>query len=241
MPGHLSLTATNGERKWILSGASHHYVVGDFTGGKFVPCAKAKFVNYGSTSYAAQTYSYPNNARRIQIAWDRDTFFGDNPICGQMGIPCELTLTEENGEYYLCANPAPECENAVRETKTFTSVSLGEDSFMLPMDESAYILELSLDGTQTADICIELFGQRIHLDRQKNALRVFDRTMPLNITGSPSSVCVVIDKGSLEAFVGGGKAMMTVPWTLDFNQKCMTVSSSARSAIEKLTVKKLAL
>ena len=112
---------------------------------------------------------------------------------------------------------------------------------MLPMDESAYILELSLDGTQTADICIELFGQRIHLDRQKNALRVFDRTMPLNITGSPSSVCIVIDKGSLEAFVGGGKAMMTVPWTLDFNQKSMTLSSSAKSVIEKLTVKKLAL
>ena len=240
-PDIYPLTATNGERKWILSGASHHYVVGDFTGGRFVPCAKAKFVNYGSTSYAAQTYSYPNNARRIQIAWDRDTFFGDNPICGQMGIPCELTLTEENGEYYLCANPAPECEKAVRETKTFTSVSLGEDSFTLPMDESAYILELSLDGSQSADICIELFGQRIHLDGQKNALRVFDRTMPLNITGSPSSVCIVIDKGSLEAFVGGGKAMMTVPWTLDFNQKSMTVSSSAKSVIEKLTVKKLAL
>ena len=35
--------------------------------------------------------------------------------------------------------------------------------------------------------------------------------------------------------------MMTVPWTLDFNQKSMTLSSSAKSVIEKLTVKKLAL
>ncbi len=241
-PDFYPLTSSDGERKWVFSGASHHYLVGGFKDGKFVPCSDAKRLNYGSSSYAAQTYSYPNNTRRIQLAWDRETSYGFDPICGQLGIPCELTLSEENGEYYLCAFPAAEVDRSVCDTAEFTDTEIGEGKTLaVPFEKSAYIMEMSLDGIENSAVEIEIFGQKIKLDMCENTLRVFDKTMPLCVTGSDSSLCLVIDKGSLEAFADGGKAIMTVPWTADLNRNSCTVSSSSAASLKKLIIRRLEL
>lgn len=233
------------ERKWVFSGASHHYLVGEFAGGKFVPCEKSKVLSYGDSSYAAQTYSYPKNERRIQLAWDRNTSFGDDPICGQMGIPCELTLVNEKGEYYLCANPVRECEKLYAGERTFGSTNLSPDSpFAVPMEESAYEISLVLSAdTVKSGTCVraELFGQKINFETAKNILRVSDKTMPLSISGGAAEVKLIVDKGTVEVFVSGGKAVMTVPWTLDFNQKNCILSSDSGAEIEKMAIRKLVL
>ena len=233
------------ERKWVFSGASHHYLVGEFSDGKFITCEKSKVLSYGDSSYAAQTYSYPNNARRIQLAWDRNTSFGDDPICGQMGIPCELTLVNDKGDYYLCANPAAECEKLYAGERKYNNVALSPASpFAVPMEESAYEITLLMNAdTVKAGRCVtaELFGQRITLETSKNILQVFDKTMPLSISGETVEVRLIVDKGTVEVFVSGGKAIMTVPWTLDFNQKNCIFSSDADAEIEKIVIRKLVL
>ncbi|MGN1410748.1 MAG: glycoside hydrolase family 32 protein [Eubacteriales bacterium] len=240
----INVSGTN-ERKWVFSGASHHYLVGEFVGGKFSTCEKSKVLSYGDSSYAAQTYSYTENARRIQFAWDRNTSFGDDPICGQMGIPCELTLVKEKGDYYLCANPAKECEKLYAGERKYDNVALSPDSpFSVPMEDCAYEICLGISAeTVKSGACVtaELFGQRITLETAKNILHVFDKTMPLSISDSSVEIRLVVDKGTLEAFVSGGKAVMTVPWTLDFNQKNCIFSSDSDAEIEKLEIRKLVL
>lgn len=241
-PDFYPLTASNGEKKWILSGASQYYLVGDFKDGKFEAKQDVKHLKYGSSSYAAQTYSYPNNARRIQLAWDRETSFGNDPIRGQMGIPCELTLACEKGEYYLCASPAAECDKIVRDKTEYENIGIGGgNTFEASLEESAYILDVSLDGIENTAVEIEIFGQKIKLDMHDKTLHAFDKSMPLCVTGSGTSLCLVIDKGSVEAFADGGKAIMTVPWTADLNRKSCTITSSENIVLKKLTIRRIAL
>lgn len=234
-PDIYPLTASDGKRKWVISGASHHYIVGEFIDGKFIQCGGTKALNYGRTSYAAQTYSYPNEERRIQLAWDRDIRFGDAPICGQMGIPCEMSLTEYNGEYYLSAYPTVECENCLETVAELDNVS---GSVSLALENGAYTVEVELDDDfNSAEI--ELFGQKIALDGKSNTIRVYENEIPLTLDGCEKRVLFVADRGTLEIFVGGGRAITTIPWAYD-TDKCKCVSDIC-GKVKKITIKEIKL
>jgi len=48
-------------------------------------------------------------------------------------------------------------------------------------------------------------------------------------------------EGSVEIFVSGGKAIMTTPWTLNFNQCYAVFSADTSAVVNRIALKKLVL
>ena len=114
----------------------------------------------------------------------------------------------------------------------------------MELEEGAYELDLSFDSAKvTSNIRIDIFGQQILLESARNTIRVDRDTMPISVAASKPEVKCIIDKGSVEIFVSGGKAIMTTPWTLNFNQcyAVFTAEGKDPAVIERITLKKMAL
>lgn len=231
------------KRRWIISGASHRYLVGEFANGKFRATQGVRRLSWGSSSYAAQTYSTEDIYERIQIAWDRNMNFGDATFMGQMGIPCALSLTETDDGCVLCAEPIKALDGLRRDERSYENLALTpERPFILPLEESAYEICLSLDPARTAGaVCLELFGQTIRVDAETNTVGVRRESMPLCAFGGKPEIRVIADKGSAEIFSGGGRAIMTVPWMFDFNLPRAVLSAEGKTEIAKFSVRRLAL
>ncbi len=234
-------TRGSDKRKWVMSGASHHYIVGEFENGLFVPDGKGKVLSYGDSSYAAQTYSRPTETRRTQLAWNRFVTFPNAPLCGQMSMPYDLSLCEDKGEYYLEARPVAELEALVTDTAVYEQIELTDErSFVLPLQKSAYRIVLTYDQRRAADIEIGLFGRRITLENARNTLLIHKKTMPLCMEGNEVTLTLIVDRGSLEVFSCNGRAILTEPLLCDFNIKQFSLRASD-TTITSCTVQKLSL
>ncbi|MBY0231040.1 MAG: DUF4980 domain-containing protein, partial [Gemmataceae bacterium] len=83
----------DGKTRWVLTGASSEYMVGDFDGETFKPETKKLPGHRGRGFYAAQTFD--NTAgRRIQVGWGQMPSPG-MPFTGMMTFPCELSLRKQ--------------------------------------------------------------------------------------------------------------------------------------------------
>ncbi len=235
-PDFYPLTADNGVRKWIISGASHYYLTGDFVDGKFVSDSgsRTKRLSHGGASYAAQTFSTPDNARRIQVAWDNKAVFGDDPLCGQLGIPTELSLKFANGEYYLTADTAAEVDAAVTDTKIIESYALGEK---IGLCDGAYMIELEYGKANDGGAAIEVLGNTVYMDLKENTVNAAGCSMPIPSFEAEGKLKLIVDKATAEIFSGGGASIMTVPWLADYNKKFLCITGDIE--IKNLTVKKL--
>ncbi len=233
------------KRKWVLSGAAHRYIIGEFVDGKFRVIQASRPLNNGWNSYAAQTFSTDDEMERIQIAWDRNHSFGSAKICGQMSIPYRMSLMEDKDGYHLCASPIEELDSLCRSTIEYDNVVLSENkSLHAALDESAYKLDLTLNPRNLgSNIDIFLFGQRIAIESSLNTICVKNDTMPISMTGKKTKITFIIDKGSVEVFSCEGRAMMTTPWILNFNERYITFAANGEGSaeIEKISLKKLRL
>ena len=118
-----------------------------------------------------------------------------------------------------------------------------ENPLRAELEEGAYVLDLMFDGQKVhSDIRIDLFGQQILLETSRNTIRVGTDTMPISVAASKPEVKFIIDKGSVEIFASGGKAIMTTPWTLNFNQCYAVFSTDDKPAvIDRIVLKKIVL
>lgn len=128
-----------------------------------------------------------------------------------------------------------ECENCLETVAELDNVS---GSVSLALENGAYTVEAELDDDfNSAEI--ELFGQKITLDGKSNTIRVYENEIPLTLDGCEKRVLFVADRGTLEIFVGGGRAITTIPWSYD-TDKCKCFSDIC-GKIKKLTVKEIKL
>ena len=111
----LPLNGDGDKCKWVFSGASDRYLIGDIINGSFRPAQLSKRLHYGRNSYASQTFSdIPgDDGRRIRIAWNTMEVPNSYFNCA-MCFPTEMSLKTINGEMYLCTWPVKEIENYIR-------------------------------------------------------------------------------------------------------------------------------
>ena len=95
----------DGERFWVLSGASDRYLVGKMDPEKgFVPVQEVRSLTGGvRTMYAAQTFSDAPDGRRIRISWG-------HRIAARMSFPAEMYLERDEAGIALCMKPIRELE-----------------------------------------------------------------------------------------------------------------------------------
>ena len=192
----LNVEGEIGERKWILSGASAKYLVGDIVNGQFVPVQEARAMHTGSLGYAAQTYSLPGDDRRINVAWERVNFPGNAPFCSQMSIPVTHVLRRDADGYYLHASP-------VREAKKLRGTAYALENEPGGCGATLFDTANELSLTVPAEggvITVSMLGYTVEIDRAARTARLGDQSIPLGVVDGHIKIRMYTDTCSLELF-----------------------------------------
>ena len=197
-----------GEKYWILSGASDYYLVGKITDGQFVPVQEVlRLKSRENPGYAAQTYfGLPDN-RRVRFYWNRFTLPG-MAFNGSMSTPVELFLAHESEKVVLGCRPVSEFD------RLHGRVVSGAGRVVLP--GAANDIHLTIPGNCTkANVC--LFGLNIDVDVTTGTVRVGKDEMTAR--SADGSVClrIIQDVHSTEIFSESGIGYLCVGHLADLS------------------------
>ncbi len=206
----------------------------DVSSGEFVPVSPRRPGDSGANYYAPQTFLSPDG-RRILFGWmGPDAAPQPNQAggawCGQLTVPRELRLSPSGDE--VLTTPIAEVERLRVETQDFGAFTLMayEDLMLVDDVEGAAEVELELDAARTGAEKVNLLihctpdhhqtvvswdrqSGRVWLDRRlSGAGDQGHRSVAVPVAAAESGVVrlrVVIDRGSVEVFVGDGEGVMS--------------------------------
>jgi sucrose-6-phosphate hydrolase SacC (GH32 family) len=114
-----------GRSRWVLTGASSEYMVGEFDGTTFRPETPKLPGHRGRGFYAAQTFSDipANDGRRIQIGWFQTATTG-MPFNQSMTVPLELRLRETTAGPRMTWSPARELASLREQSRRLNPFTL---------------------------------------------------------------------------------------------------------------------
>lgn len=242
-PDFFPLTADDGARKWVLIGASDHYLVGVIKDGRFQPQQPEQSLHYGISAYAGQSFHGIPNGRVIRIDWER---WGELSAAGfsqQMSIPTELSLLRDGEIYRLSALPVREIETLYGDERCFTDVALRDSGmYSVSLKDSAYLIRLL--GAYETGLCLSVsfFGRTLMLDTAENTLTFGKRKCPLSYTKSELNLSVIIDRCSVEIYSDRGRVYFTDATgtaVMDRGQPCLTVTANRAYTLHSLRVQEL--
>ena len=195
----------DGSTKWVLivslnpggpvGGSATQYFIGDFDGITFTQTeyvGETKWIDFGADYYAAVSFNDVPDGRRIMIGWmsnwDYAKFIPANPYRGEMSLPREITLNKINGAIELIQQPVREAKHLVRE------IEIGGDPIVIGGG-----IEIGLNLAETA----------VYVDRTKSVINSAIHRVPVEAKSGRVSAQLVVDKGSLELFIDGGRQVIT--------------------------------
>ena len=201
-PDFYPMTADDGTRHWICSGASAHYLVGVFRDGRFVPEQDVRSMHSGSVGYAGQTFSSLPDGRRINMVWERVAFPCGMPFASQMSLPTVHTLKKKGSEYVLYAEPAEEV-NTLRISPL--NVQKTDDGCISEISDACTELTVTLPE-HGGNVSLAMLGHTVVFDRGNMELRMADRKIPMEAENGVITVRLYWDICSLEVFAGANYA-----------------------------------
>ncbi|VDR41385.1 Sucrose-6-phosphate hydrolase [Tsukamurella paurometabola] len=205
----------------LRNGHNAGYVVGDWSPGEeFVPLTDYRPADWGAEYYAPQSFEAPDG-RRIAFGWmggfDRPIASQRDGWCGQLTVPRELTLGDD---LRVRALPVVEFAGLRRDTADLGATTLGRDEEReLLGDLDAADIELTValddgdaerlgivlrtDGGDEVVIAYDDLARRVLVDRRRagEGERGY-RAAPAD--GDELRLRVIVDRGSVEVFVGDG-------------------------------------
>lgn len=214
----------DGEKLWVLSGASDYYTVGRFVNGKFETVGSLKRLSLGGMNYAAQSFSGTEDGRAIRIYWQR-CGIPSATVTQQMSIPVEMSLTKENGEYYLSALPVREIEAYRHEVASISELGSNPE-IKIPLSKAPLDIVFKAAKTNGAKIKMRIFGNVVTLDTANNVIIVGKNKTPLSFLSKKNAdVRMVVDRCSIEIFSDEGKILFAAPFVCDYNLPYVSVTS----------------
>lgn len=234
-------------KKWVLvcnlnpggpfGGSATQYFVGTFDGKRFVNESPAvtKWMDWGKDHYATVTWSDAPDNRRIAIAWMSNWQYANDVPTSQYrspnSVPRDLSLFAIDGGIYLQSAPSPELLKlrGVSKKRSFKVNGTRIVKDLIPNNEGAYEIELSLKNQQAEIIGFRLYNdkgeevdmqydmkeKKFSMDRRKSGEVNFNENFPMltwtAIEGDKDEMKLrlFVDRSSVEAFGDGGRFAMT--------------------------------
>ena len=224
-PDFYPMTADDGTRHWVYSGASAKYLVGNFHDGKFVPEQEVRQMHEGSEGYAAQTYSTLPDGRRINVAWQHIRFPDNMPFFSQMSLPVVHTLKKKGSDYVLYAQPAEEVDSL---RLSPLAVEKTENGCASVLSDACTELTVSLPA-EGGEVFLNMLGNTVVFDRTRMELRTGDYRIPTEAENGRITVRLYWDICSLEVFAGPEYACFRV--ISDENLHKITLTGDARAEL----------
>lgn len=232
----LAVSGDKDNVKWIFSAASDRYYIGSFDGSKFTPETKQLRLNYGNSSYAAQSWSDVSDGRRIRTAFVT-AVIPAMPFGSCMNIPQEMTLKPVNGALRLCANPVQEVEKLYISTACFENIKMDSaESFKQKIKSKCCDVMLKIKCGSS--FCLSLFGLDIEYRAAESILKCLDREAFVRGEDGLMTLRVIFDTVYAEIYADGGSVFMGMAYIQDTALNRLTVSSE-NAYVEKLTVSEM--
>ena len=220
-----------------FGGSATQYFVGTFNGKEFVneSPSKTKWMDWGKDHYATVTWSDAPDNRRIAIAWMSNWQYANDVPTFQYrspnSVPRDLSLFTVDGETYLQSAPSPELLKLrdISKKRSFKVNGTRTIKDMIAGNEGAYEIELTIenqyadvigfrlynDKGEEVDMQYDMKEKKFSMDRRKSGDVGFNENFPmLTWTAIESGkdelkLRLFVDKSSVEAFVDGGRFVMT--------------------------------
>ena len=220
-----------------FGGSATQYFVGTFNGKEFVneSPSQTKWMDWGKDHYAAVTWSDAPDNRRIAIAWMSNWQYANDVPTSQYrspnSVPRDLSLFTVDGETYLQSAPSPELLKLrdISKKRSFKVNGTRTIKDMIAGNEGAYEIELTIENQYADVIGFRLYNDKgeevdmqydmkekiFSMDRRKSGDVGFNENFPmLTWTAIESGkdelkLRLFVDKSSVEAFVDGGRFVMT--------------------------------
>ena len=165
------LLPVNGDRndmRYVIWGVTGRYEIVDFNGSRIIPLNYSKNISPTETYRAAQTMVHPEDGRCIQF-FCFPCCVNSSSISNCAGIPNEVFLMYERGDYFVHLEPVKEIEllringiccdvQQIQGSKNFAACEL--------MD-----IELTLSHFEEAEV--EIHGVTINVNRVKKQLSCY--------------------------------------------------------------------
>ena len=220
-----------------FGGSATQYFVGTFNGKEFAneSPSQTKWMDWGKDHYAAVTWSDAPDNRRIAIAWMSNWQYANDVPTSQYrspnSVPRDLSLFTVDGETYLQSAPSPELLKLrdISKKRSFKVNGTRTIKDMIAGNEGAYEIELTIenqyadvigfrlynDKGEEVDMQYDMKEKKFSMDRRKSGDVGFNDNFPmLTWTAIESGkdelkLRLFVDKSSVEAFVDGGRFVMT--------------------------------
>lgn len=199
-------------KKWVLYGASGHYLVGTFDGREFRKDSEEIQFHYGNCFYASQTFSNipEEDGRRIQIAWGQVPM-PDMPFNQMMLFPVTLRLETTEDGTRMFAEPIREIEKLHGKSHRVRERTLepGSDPLSDVTGELFHIrAEFELNGAKEFGFVIR--GVPVVYDVEREELSCQNRSAPLKPASGKIHLELLVDRTSIEVFGNHGRLYMPI-------------------------------
>ena len=223
----ISVMEMKAKKRKYFNGHQVIYFVGDYDkkSHKFIPDTKGKTLDFGFDYYAPQ--SLYADGRTLSVAWLHDWGNDLTPEgakwCGQMTYPREIILKGKN----IYQMPAKELESHYK-NRYSTSFTLNKnekyvdedlnsrvarfDFDITNVDANKLTIFLAADDDYNSFIKINMKKQTAKFSRRFSYLSkdaMDERKIDIDICDGKLSLCVLIDRYSIEIFINNGKDVLT--------------------------------
>jgi len=200
-----------GQSSWVLYAADGQYLLGTFDGHAFTPDSQTKERLWWGNFYAAQTFSNSPDGRRIQVGWGQGIEFPGQRFNQQMTLPVELSLRDSKTGVRMVARPVRELDTAGRAVRNLPTSMPIPNTGTTPIQLASSSTDVSWDfvfATQSI-ATIELRGVKITVDSAAKKISIGDVVVPIRGSSERVALRLLIDRGSLELFIGDGDAVIS--------------------------------
>lgn len=232
-PDFFPLAADNNSDniKWVFIGASDRYLIGNFDGERFVAESDLMRLNYGNSSYAAQSWSdIPQ--RRIRTAFSTVMIPGE-PYASCMNLPQEMALRTIDGELKLCVLPVKEIELLYSEKEHFTNVSIVRGKPFKHLVSSG-CCDITLSVPLQHSFTFTLFGFDLSYNANQSVLKCLDKKAPVKGEDGYITIRLIMDTINAAVFADNGSIFMGMTYIQDYNLNTLSIASE--NSIDKIDI-----
>ena len=248
-PDLFPLFDADGTTVWVLilsvnpealtGGSGTRYYLGDFDGRTFTPSVDAGaqgWLDQGRDYYAAVSFSDAPDDRRVMIGWMNNWEYAHalppQPWAMQMAWPRELSIAGSGEARTRRLIQAPTPLPTGPEGFTFEGPLGGLLTLPPAASEAPALIEVQVERGRTTRIELTL-GLTFVWEADTSTVRPrvglsdtpvgFDREVATSLPGDLHRFAIIVDHGSVEVFIDGGRTVLTQlcppslldsPWTI---------------------------
>ena len=240
----LPVDGDEGNRKWVFSQASGHYLIGSFDGETFTPeVGPLRWQGSESMAYAAQTFSDipAEDGRRIQIAWLQQELPG-MPFNQMMTFPVELTLRTTGDGPRLFVNPVQEIELLHDQRHAWENETLAEGgaNLLAGLGGDLFHLRAELEVGDAEEVGFIIRGVPVLYHAAKHQVTCGRMSGALRPVEGKIRLELLVDRASIELFGNSGETYLVAGMIPpDDNTSLELISKGGTATVTSLEVYEL--